>query len=736
MTVVRKWSKTVHLIISFIFFSFVINGQTSQEKWASLDSRSIPDWFEQAKVGVHIQWGPYSVSAWSPQGSFASWYQYWLINRTVFGNGEYMGSEVYDYHRKKYGPDVNYYDLGYDFKALAFDPNAWIETIKAAGAKYVIFSAKHLDGYCLWPSDEANDRGFKWNSLSVGPRQDLVGQFKKAVKSSDLKWGLSYALQEWFHPWWRSDKRKFVEDHMHPQVKDLIDTYQPDIFWTTGEWELNSEEWKAAQLISWIYNQSKAKDNIVLNDRWGKDTRHLHGGYHTTEYSIGTDEYQQPWEEHRALGLSVGYNRNESLDNYATSQALILTLLDVVSRGGNLLINIGPDGDGNIPLIQQERLSQLGSWLKINEEAIYGTRPWKKPVQWTAGFKPEDDDLSQYITYDYILAHTVNPVEKQAVIETFFTYNGSDLFAILPNYPTDALWLQDVEATSETQVTFLANNKKIEWAQIQNDLRISIPEYSVDLNSSSEAYVLKVSNVKGFVQTPQIQVQNDDAGDPPTKVTLQSNHPDAMLFFTLDGSKPSTQSKLYKRPFIVKKPALLRAKAFVEGLTPSKEISRYIKSNITYGEVILESQPSDPYKGFSPSLLIDGKRGRKEEMGNGKWMGFLKEDAQIVIDLGEARKIRRIKLGYLHNPSKNVFAPEEINIEVSNDSFNYKGFKRLSKIKEHPINEEIVDLYETPIYNTNARYIYIHAKNIGVCPNTHPNAGKPSWVFLDEIIIE
>ncbi len=734
MATVRKWGKIFPFMVLFIFISFVINGQSNQDKWSSLDSRPIPAWFEQAKVGVHIQWGPYSVAAWSPNGSFASWYQYWLINRTVSGNGDYLGSEVYDYHQKKYGPDVNYYDLSYDFKAISFDPDDWIKTVQAAGAKYVIFSAKHLDGYCLWPSKEANDRGFNWNSLSVGPKQDLVGQFKVAVNSTDLKWGLSYALQEWFHPWWSSDKKKFVRDHLHPQIKDLVDTYKPDILWTTGDWELSSEEWNAAQLVSWIYNQSKAGDGIVLNDRWGKDTRHLHGGYHTTEYSIGADAYQQVWEEHRALGFSMGYNRNEDLDSYASSQALILTLSDIVSRGGNLLINIGPDGDGNIPLIQQERLKQLGAWLNINGAAIYSTKPWKNSCQWTTGFRPDEEDLSRYVTYDHIMINTIHPKEKQAVIEMFFTYNGSDLFAILPKYRPGALWLQDVEATIDTEISFLANNQKIEWAQIQNNIRISVPDYTNDLLDSRDAYVLKISNVKGFVRTPRIIVE--DAGDPTTKVTLQSVHPDAMLFYTLDGSKPSTQSKLYKRPFIVKKPTYLRAKAFVEGLTPSKEISKNIKSNLTFGEVILESHPSDPYKGYSPSLLIDGKRGKEEEMGTGKWMGFLEDDAEIVIDLGEQRKIRKIKLGYLHNPSKNVFAPSAINIEVSNDLFNYKGFKRLSKIREHPLNEEMVDLYETPVYNTNARYIYIHAKNIGVCPSTHPNEGQPSWVFLDEIIIE
>ena len=201
-----------------------------------------------------------------------------------------------------------------------------------------------------------------------------------------------------------------------------------------------------------------------------------------------------------------------------------------------------------------------------------------------------------------------------------------------------------------------------------------------------------------------------------------------MLFYTLDGSEPTTKAKLYKRPFIVKKQTPLRVKAFYTGMSPSEEAFRKINIPTTLGEVILESQPSAPYKGSSPTILIDGERADHTSITSGKWMGFQNKDAEVVIDLGEERKIRKIRLGYLHSPGKKVFAPSEVNVEVSNDAFNYKGFRKLNKIKRHDDQLDLADTYETPIYNTTARYIYIHAKN--------PQLSKESWIMIDEISVE
>jgi alpha-L-fucosidase len=155
--------------------------------------------------------------------------------------------------------------------------------------------------------------------------------------------------------------------------------YQPDIIWPDGEWEHPSDTWKSQEFLAWLYNESPVKKSVVVNDRWGKETRGKHGGYYTTEYDIVHNEdatnkkFDHPWEECRGIGGSFGYNRNENLADYETSDAVIKMLIQKVSRGGNLLLDIGPAADGTIPVIMQQRLADLGAWLKINGEAIYGT---------------------------------------------------------------------------------------------------------------------------------------------------------------------------------------------------------------------------------------------------------------------------------------------------------------------------------------------------------------------------
>jgi alpha-L-fucosidase len=146
--------------------------------------------------------------------------------------------------------------------------------------------------------------------------------------------------------------------------------------WTDGEWEHSSAEWKSPELLAWLFNNCANPDELVINDRWGKETRGRHGGFYTTEYGGHTQaemSADHPWEECRGMGASFGWNRNETIDEYSTDAALIRLLADTVGRGGNLLLDIGPTGDGRIPVIMQERLIQIGAWLKTNGEAVYGT---------------------------------------------------------------------------------------------------------------------------------------------------------------------------------------------------------------------------------------------------------------------------------------------------------------------------------------------------------------------------
>ena len=158
---------------------------------------------------------------------------------------------------------------------------------------------------------------------------------------------------------------------MIPQFKELIGRYKPSVLFTDGEWLNTAEQWHAKELIAWYYNT--VGPEAIVNDRWGSGADY---GYKTLEYSSGITDTTRPWAECRGLGRSFGLNRNEPLSNYLTSEELIQHFAKLVAAGGGMTLNVGPAADGQIPLLQQERLLDLGNWLKVNGEAIYGSRPY------------------------------------------------------------------------------------------------------------------------------------------------------------------------------------------------------------------------------------------------------------------------------------------------------------------------------------------------------------------------
>ena len=369
--------------LALIFFTFLIvsisSAQNYQPNWESIDSRPVPEWFENAKFGIFIHWGVYSVPAWAPADAdigvyakYAEWY-WWRINED-----SPAGKLFRAYHNNTYGEDFMYQDFANGFNARHFEPEKWADVFKRAGAKYVVLTSKHHEGFTLWPSEQS----WNWNSVDVGPHRDLCGDLSKEVKDAGLHMGFYYSLYEWYNPLYHNNLEKYVDNHMIPQMKDLVTRYEPDILWTDGEWDHPSEDWKSTEFLAWLYNESPVKDRVCVNDRWGKETRGVHGGYFTTEYDMvheqeGVGEVTRPWEECRGIGTSFGYNQVEDLDNYMSSDALVDMLVEKVAGGGNLLLDIGPTADGRIPVIQQQRLQDIGRWLDINGQAIYGTKKWE-----------------------------------------------------------------------------------------------------------------------------------------------------------------------------------------------------------------------------------------------------------------------------------------------------------------------------------------------------------------------
>jgi len=151
------------------------------------------------------------------------------------------------------------------FKAELFRPDEWADLFRKSGAKYIVLTSKHHEGFTLWPSAHS----WNWNSVDIGPHRDLCGDLTASVKKAGLHMGFYYSLYEWYNPVYLNDFENYVDNHMIPQMKDLVMRYTPDIVWTDGEWDKPSKDWKSEEFLAWLYNESPVKQSVVVNDRWG-----------------------------------------------------------------------------------------------------------------------------------------------------------------------------------------------------------------------------------------------------------------------------------------------------------------------------------------------------------------------------------------------------------------------------------------------------------------------------------
>jgi alpha-L-fucosidase len=349
-------------------------GQKYEPNWESIDKRPIPIWFNAARFGVMVCWGPYCVPSYAPKGEYAEWY--W--NRVRSGKGPF-----YDFHRKNYGADFDYHRFGPMMGGELFNPDDWADLFAESGAKYVVMAANYHDGFCLWPSPYSPG----WNAKETGPRRDVLGEVTAAVRKRGIKMGIYYSLYEWYHPLWQSDRTRYVNEHFLPQIKDVVTKYSPAFIFADGDWDMpDFRKWRSDEFLAWLYNQSPCKNDVVVNDRWG-GVRGKHGDVYESEYGGGNFPPTHAWQEDRGMGSSYGYNRNEDVRDYNTRGQLLQMLAKCAGNGGNLLLNVGPTADGRIPVIMQERLLQIGQWLKVNRDAIYGTQHspfWPRSFTWGA----------------------------------------------------------------------------------------------------------------------------------------------------------------------------------------------------------------------------------------------------------------------------------------------------------------------------------------------------------------
>jgi alpha-L-fucosidase len=373
----------------------------------SLAEHPLPHWYDDAKFGIFIHWGVYSVPAYAPVGpagigtplvDYAEWY--WRYQQQ-------QGSATWEHHLDGYGPNFVYDDFIPQFRAERWDPRAWVKLFQDAGAKYFVLTSKHHDGFALYPSAVTHR-----NAMEMGPRRDLVGDlFAAARKYSDLHPGLYYSLPEWFNPLpippgtngpttgpplfglgpprnaytgqevpytGQRPGKDYAADLAVPQMREIVDRYHPDVLWC--DIGGNPDYYRSNQTIAHYYNEAAVHnpDGVAVNGRCGDNGTHADFG--GTEYGVPIGAPAKKQEATQAMGTSFGYNAQETEAHYLRPGDLIDLLINDVSKDTNLLLDIGPRADGTIPEPMTMRLKEIGDWLTINGESIYGSRPWTQPT--------------------------------------------------------------------------------------------------------------------------------------------------------------------------------------------------------------------------------------------------------------------------------------------------------------------------------------------------------------------
>jgi alpha-L-fucosidase len=440
---------------------------------ASLDSHPLPQWYAGAKLGIFIHWGLYSVPGWAPLShpdhDFANLdyiknnpYAEWYLNVMRI-----PGSPTQAYHREHFGANFSYYDFApiFNRESKKWNPDQWAEIFRDAGARYVVLTTKHHDGFTLWQSTTVNPNP----SIPQNQRhaeRDIVGELTTAIRKEGMKMGLYYSGG---YDWTFNSgpievpmdyvsvkpESKAYGDYAFAQIHELIDRYQPAVLWNDIDWPRTG---RPMEVEADYYN---AVPDGVVDDRFGIQ----HTDFTSPEYQKVEKILPKKWEECRGLGQSFGYNRAEGDAQTIASADLIAMLVDIVSKNGNLLLDVGPEADGTIPPVQMERLKALGAWLKQNGESIYDTTPWDRAVGKTA----EGDDLR-------------------------FTRKGNDLYATVLGTPkAHTATIEGVAVRSGAQVILLGNAKPLDVKAVNGNLQATLPEHL----PGNYAYVIKLS---GYAQ--------------------------------------------------------------------------------------------------------------------------------------------------------------------------------------------------------------------------------------------
>ncbi|MCO6475916.1 MAG: alpha-L-fucosidase [Phaeodactylibacter sp.] len=660
-------------------------------------------WWRDAGFGMFIHWGAYAVPAGVYKG------------KEISGIGEWIMSSAHI-------PVEEYEPFARQFDPVKFDAEEWVRIAKGAGMKYIVITSKHHDGFCLWDS-KATD----YDIMDTSPFQrDILKELREACDKADIKLCFYHSIMDWHHPDAQGkdygngnpngpDFAAYLENYLKPQLKELIENYNPHVLWFDGEW---IHEWTEEQGKDLYQYVRSLNPDIIINNRIGKGRQGMQGmnrepddvgDFGTPEQEIlDYGSVELDWESCMTMNDTWGFKKNDH--NWKSAKTLIHNLVDIAAKGGNYLLNVGPTAEGLIPEASVERLKEMGEWMAVNAPVVYNSGMWH-----------------QYKEGEHI-RYTVD--DEGRVYATFLEWPGEEI------------QLKYVRPREGSAIVMLGYEKPLEWTfDPREGLAIRLPEDLQDERNRPcrYAWVFRMEGAYPEVAaTPTFhsrgrEVEKLDIFAEATEVEIRSATPGARIFYTLHGGEPTARPTPYTGPIRLTSTAVVKAVAGKEGLISSPAGSAEFRRS-RYNSIQLLHPYAEKYDAGGPLGLIDGRHG-SATFADGRWQGFEGKDFQATIDLGSAQEISRIKTTFLRDIGAWIFAPEGVQFEVSEDGEIFYPLSYFAVPRVQP--DDPVEILEfSQEVNRPARYIRITAGNIGICPEWHAGAGGKAWVFVDEVVVE
>ena len=407
--------RTFLLFLSLIF-SISVSAQKDFLKETKQERDVRMQWWRDATFGMFIHWGAYAVPAGVYQG------------KEVKGIGEWI------MHTAQI-PIPEYEEFVRQFNPVNFNAKEWVAIAKNAGMKYIVITSKHHDGFCIWDSKVTD-----YDIMDASPyKRDILKELADACKEAGVKLCFYHSIMDWHQPDAESKKdythqhtphpdfATYREMYLKPQLKELIQKYDPAVLWFDGEWIPEWTEDQGRDLYNYLRN---LKPDLVINNRVGKGRAGMQGmnKYKDAAGDFGTPEQEilegtsdSDWESCMTMNDTWGFKKSDT--KWKSSETLVHNLIDIAAKGGNYLLNVGPTAEGVIPAASVERLSEMGDWLKVNGEAIYSTHSTKKY---------KENDASFTISKDGSLVYAIitQPVSGELMLKTVEVKQGSKIYML------------------------------------------------------------------------------------------------------------------------------------------------------------------------------------------------------------------------------------------------------------------------------------------------------------------